>query len=87
MKIKDGYMLHEVAGTKVVVPVGARTVDFNGIITLNETACFLWNLLADGADENSLLEALLKEYDVPKDVAAKDIAAFINKLKEADILE
>ena len=41
MKIKDGYMVREVAGSQIVVPVGERTVDFNGIITLNETAAFL----------------------------------------------
>jgi len=45
MKVKEGYMLREVAGNSVVVAVGKATLDFNGLITLNSTGTFLWKLL------------------------------------------
>lgn len=87
MKIKDGYLAREVAGSKIVVPVGERTVDFNGIITLNETAGFLWDRLAAGAEKAELLTAMLAEYDIDEATASADIDAFITKLKDADLLE
>lgn len=87
MKIKDGFVLREVAGTKMVVPIGGECVNFNGMITLNDTACFLWEALLQDVTENFLITALLGEYDVSEDLAKKDVEEFIAKLKEADILE
>ena len=64
MKIKDGFLLRQVGGNQVVVPVGAQTVDFRCIITLNETGAFLWQRLQQPATQDGLVEALLEEYDV-----------------------
>ena len=45
MKIKEGFLLREVAGKYVVVPLGAQSVDFRCLITLNEAGTFLWRLM------------------------------------------
>ena len=45
MKLKDGFLLKEIAGSWVVVPVGEQVVDFQMMITLNETGAFLWEKL------------------------------------------
>ncbi len=87
MKIKDGFVVREVAGNNIVVPVGAKTVDFNGIITLNETGRFLWDILAKGAEKPQLISAMLDEYDTDETTAAADIDAFIKKLLDAGIAE
>ena len=42
MKIKEGFILREVAGNYIVVAVGSAVKQFNGVITLNETGAFLW---------------------------------------------
>jgi len=86
MKIKDGYLMREVAGTHVVVPVGA-TVDFSGMITLNETGAFLWKELLQDTTEEKLLTALLEEYEIESDTGKRDIAEFLARLKAADLLE
>lgn len=86
MKIKDGFILREVAGSYLVVAVGARVKDFNGMVNLNETGAFLWKLLEKGAEKEEMTEALLKEYDVQKEVAAVDVNAFTTKLAEAGLL-
>lgn len=86
MKIKDGFILREVAGSYLVVAVGARVKDFNGMVNLNETGAFLWKLLEKGAEKEEMTEALLKEYDVQKEVAAADVNAFTTKLAEAGLL-
>ncbi len=86
MKIKDGYMLREVAGNSVVVAVGKATLDFNGLITLNGSGTFLWKRLAEETSPEALLTALLGEYDIDEATAQKDIAEFIGKLKGADLI-
>ena len=84
MKIKDGYLLREVAGTFVVVPVGK--VDFDGMIRLNETGRFLWKHLETPTTESELADALLTEYNVDRSVAERDVAAFLAKLRDASLL-
>lgn len=87
MKIKEEYILKEVAGNFIVVAVGNAALDFNGVITLNETGAFLWKQLKKETTEAELTEALMNEYEIDKDSANKDVSRFIDKLKEADILE
>ena len=84
MKLKENYMLRQVAGTWVVLPVGAATLDFNGMMTLNETGALLWQALQEGRDP---VEALTAEYDVPRDQAAADVEEFLGKLRSAGCLE
>ena len=62
MKIKNGFMLYEVAGSYVVVPAGNETLDFNGMVTLNETGAFLWKQLEQACTQEQLVQALLQEY-------------------------
>ena len=87
MKIKSDFILRKVADSYVVVPVGKLTIDFNGIINLNETGAFLFELLQKGAEREELIEKMLEEYEVSPEKAASDIDIFIQKVKEADVLE
>ena len=87
MKIKDNFILKEIAGSYVVVPVRSRAVDFSGVIKLTESGAFLWRLLEKGADREELIAKMLEEYDVDEARAAADIDKFVAKLKEADLLE
>ena len=86
MKIKEGFVLQEVAGQTVVVPVGGG-LDLNMMITLNETGAFLWKQLEQETDEATVVAALLAEYDVDKKTAGAHVAAFIKKLYEHDFFE
>ena len=85
MKLKDGFILRTVAGETVVLPAAGVT-DFDMMITLNDTGKFLWERLTIGAEEAELVQAVLAEYDVTEEVAAKSVAAFVSRLKELDFL-
>ena len=65
MKIKEGFMLREVAGSYVVVAVGKRSEQFNGMVNMNETGAFLWKLVEQGASRDELLSRLLETYEMP----------------------
>lgn len=86
MKLKKGFVLREVAGETVVVPVNAE-LNFNGMITLNETAKVLWNILENETTEDALVKAILGEFNVDEATAQNDVALFIQKLKGLDFLE
>lgn len=87
MKIKDGFILREVAGSFIVVAVGEAVKEFNGIVNLNETGAVLWKILEKGATKEQLVKALLAEYDVDETTAEKDVSAFIEKLQEAKLVK
>lgn len=86
MKIKDGFILREVAGSFIVVAVGEAVKNFHGIINLNETGAFLWKILESGASKEDLIKALLAEYDVDEKTAVSDVNGFIEKLQEAKLV-
>ena len=87
MKLKSGFILREIAGSSIIVPVGERVKEFNGVINLNDTGVFLWKILEKGATAEEMVSALLNEYEVEKEVAEKDVSKFIGKLKEAKLLK
>lgn len=87
MKIKEGFLVRNVAGSYVVVAMGEKTVDFNGIMTLNETGYFLWELFEKGCDKDGAVKALLAEYDVSEELAAADTERFMKQLEEASLAE
>ena len=87
MKLKEGYVLREVAGNYIVVAVGSAVKEFNGVINLNESAAFLWKQLLEDKTEEELVSALLGEYEVAEDVAKADVKKFIDKLNGANLLQ
>jgi hypothetical protein len=85
MKIKEGLILREVAGEYVVVSVKPG-LNFDGMLTLNDTARSLWQVLEKGADEEALVQGLLAEYEVDEPMARKAVVSFIAKLSEMNFL-
>ena len=86
MKISEGYLLRTVAGKNIVVSIG-NDVNFSGMLTLNDTGVFFWNLLQENTTKEEMLAAVLKEYNVSSDIALQDIENFLAKLREVKILE
>ena len=87
MKIKEGFILREGAGSYLVAAVGKAVKEFGGVVNLNETGAFLWKLLEKSSTQSEMVDALLNEYDVDRDTAEKDVKAFTDKLMEAKLVE
>lgn len=85
MKIKEGFLLRQVAGQMVALPSGDE-LDLNMMIALNDTGAFLWERLQTETDEAALVSALLAEYDTDEAAARQDVAAFVGRLKENGFL-
>ncbi len=86
MIIKKELIKREIAGDTILVPVGKTVYDSNGLFILNELGAFIWDVLPRANDETEICQAVLAEYDVSADMAAKDVAEFLAKLRELDII-
>ena len=80
MKRNPDFLLRRVADAVVVVPVGAATTKFPGMITLNETGAYIWELLETEQTVDSLTDAIAERYEVSLEQAKKDVEAFVFRL-------
>lgn len=87
MRIKDGFALREVAGTRVVLPLAKAFSGFNGMITLNESAYLLWKRLETGATREELVALLTEEYEVTEEIAASDVDRFLERMSAAGCID
>lgn len=86
MKLKQGFIMREIAGEIIVVPSGSE-LNLDMMITLNDTGRFLWQRLEEGADMDELVQAMLGEYDVDEPTARAGAERFVGKLQERGFLE
>lgn len=86
MKIKKELIKREIAGDTILVPVGKTVYDSNGLFVLNELGAFIWEILPKAETEAEICEAILAEYEVTPEEAARDVEEFLQKLRSLDIL-
>ena len=87
MKLKKDFVLRQVSGSWVVLPIGSNSVNFDGMITLNESGALLWEALERGADIDGMVDALTSEYVIDRETAVQDINEFLGKLRSAGCLD
>ena len=87
MKLKEEFVLRQVADTWVVLPLGATSIEFNGMLTLNESGVLLWQALEQGADREAMADALTREYVVDRAKALADVDRFLKKLEDIGCLD
>lgn len=81
------FIMRKLSDKFVLVPIGTEALDFNGVITLNETAAFLWEQTEDEFSLESLIEKVRKKYDVDEATAKQAVDIFIKQLAEVGCLE
>lgn len=87
MKIKKGFAKREIAGSFIVVPVGNKSQDFNGMITLNESGSFFWDCFTKNITVDDAVKKVTDEYEVDSETARRDIENFVKLLKENDLID
>ena len=87
MKIKGTFVIHDIAGDIVIVPVGETALHYNGMITTTKTGAAIWKELENGCDREMLIDMLLKRFDVDRDTAANDTDEFLQQLKKAGFIQ
>lgn len=87
MKIKQGFVMRDVAGQAVAIATGEASKSFHGMVKLNDTGAFIWNGIEKGLDEAEIAEQLAASYDVEVGQALKDVESFIARMRNAGLVE
>lgn len=86
MRANHDFLLREIAGESILLPVGEAAQRMSGLVDLNESGTLLWKKLEKDCTEQELVEALLQEYDVSEATAKADVEKFIVKMREAGLI-
>ena len=88
MKIKKGFELRKICGENIVIAHGVENIDFTKIITLNESAAFIWQQV-EGKEftEADMVKILLDEYEVEESQAQADVKKLLASWQEAGLVE
>ena len=80
-------MLQNVGGQDLLVPLGAKVMDMNSLITLNATGRRVWELLAENHPVEYLVAEVVEQFDVDLERARADVQAFLDDLGRLGLLE
>jgi hypothetical protein len=86
MKRKDDFSLENVGGQDLLIPMGSKVLDMNGIVVLNAVGRFIWELLAEDRNLDQLAAAVVEHFDVDAGRARADIEAFVSDLREKGLI-
>ena len=86
MQIVSGFILREVAGETIAVPTGEAAVQFSGLLSLNGSGKFLFELLQNDQTEDQLVEALLREYEIDEATARSDVREYVAQFRESGLI-
>lgn len=86
MRVNGQMALRKIAGENVLIPIGEMMNTFQGIMSLNGSGLFLWDLLQQERSEAELITAMLETYEVDAETAAKDVREFLAQLEQANVL-
>ena len=87
MKIVKEFIVRDIAGECVLVPTGATTQEFNGLITLTDTARFIWENLEKVDNPKEMVDLILENYEIDEETARKDMIQFITQLLQAGFIQ
>lgn len=88
MRIKKGFNLRSICGEHIIIAEGRENIDFSKIISLNESAAYLWQAVADrDFTIDELTRMLTKEYEVDEKTAHNDVTTMIRQWIEVGIIE
>ncbi len=86
MEFRKEFMKREIGGEFFLVPVGADINEEKGLFFLSELGAFIWGIIPTSETEADIVSAVLDEYEVDEETATTDVAEFISKLREMQIL-
>ena len=88
MKRKEGFVLREVCGEKVIVGEGLGAVDFGKLVSINDTAAWIWEKAGELGefDAETLANALCEEYEVDAERALNDVKTLLAQWQELGII-
>lgn len=86
MRIKNNFIFRQIADEHLLIPTGEAAMSVKGLIALSESGSLLYQKLQSECTREDLIAALTAEYDVSASVAAQDVDAFLDQMRQLDML-
>ncbi len=80
-------MVRKAGNENILVPLGVRVSSLNGILALNDSATYLWELLSEELSLEELCQAVVDKFNVPLEVANEDVQTFLNEISKLGLLD
>ena len=87
MKLKPGFVTHNVGKEQMMVAAGPAARSFHGLVRSNETAAFIVNCLKKETTEAAIVDAMLEQYEAPRETVERDVRRVVEQLREIGALE
>jgi len=87
MKLTGEFILREVGGDILAIPVGKTALNFNGMIFINEVGAEIFKALQCEKTKDEILEIILEKFEVSHEEATVDLDDFLHNLREKNLLE
>lgn len=87
MKIKKQFVIRDIAGECVMIPTGPTAQNFNGLISINQTARFIWENIESCHSQEELLHKVISEFEVEEATAKNHIESFLYELLLEEFIE
>lgn len=87
MRILPGFIVREIADQILGIPTGESARALSGLVALNDSGRFLFELLQTSHTEEELVCAMVEEYDVDADTARGDVSEFLDFLRRNQLLD
>ena len=87
MKIKPGYVLRKIVDVFVILGTDKDTYVPDQVMSLNDTGALLWDILKDETTEETLVDCLMKEYQVSEETAVRDVEIFLTQLRDNGLID
>lgn len=83
---KPGFVVRKVGDARMVIPTGPRMKEYQGVITINETGAFLFDLIKEEKTNKEMMDALMAEYEIDQETAYEALSAFVHQCNAAGLL-
>jgi hypothetical protein len=87
VKRKEGFVMQNVGGENLLVPLGAQVMDLNGLVILNDTGACVWELLTQERSVDDLAGAIAEQFDVDTERARADVQTFLDEIARLGLLK
>ncbi|MBQ1310265.1 MAG: PqqD family protein [Blautia sp.] len=87
MKAAKGFILRNVVGEYILMPVDDKIAEFNGTVLMNKLSAFVWEKLQTSVSREEILGDILQEFEIDEATASKDLDELLAGMQELGILE
>lgn len=87
MKRNDDFLLKNVGGQDILVPLAGKVKEMNCLFSLNAAGRCVWEHLSEDVSIEDLVHAVAEQFDVDKERVRADIQVFLDDIRRIGLLE